>query len=89
LVVTLVGKLHRFLVNCTEQDFTELSKLSGGTVSKILSKSNIKPHKISGYIERRDPEFKIKSAAVLHTYNLFRINVPPTFSENLLGAFPL
>ena len=54
--------------NCTEQDFPELSKLSGGTVSKILCKSNIKPHKISGYIERRDPEFKIKSAAVLHTY---------------------
>ena len=28
----------------------------------------IKPHKISGYIERRDPELKIKSAAILHTY---------------------
>ncbi len=46
--------------NCLEQGFPELSQLSGGTVSKILSKSNIKPHKISGYIERRDPEFKIK-----------------------------
>jgi hypothetical protein len=33
-----------------------------------LSKSNIKPPKISRYIERRDPEFKIKSATVLHTY---------------------
>ncbi len=54
--------------NCIEQDFPELSKFSGGTLSKILRKSTIKPHKISGYIERRDPEFKIKSAAVLHTY---------------------
>ena len=38
--------------NCTEQCFPELSRLSGGTVSKILSKSMIKTHKISGYIER-------------------------------------
>lgn len=59
--------------NCFEQGFPELSRLSGGTVSKILSKSNIKPHKISGYIERRDPEFKIKSAAILHTYKQVEI----------------
>jgi len=38
-----------------------------GTVSKILSKINVKSHKISGYVERRDPDFKIKSAEVLHT----------------------
>ena len=54
--------------NCTEQCFLELSKISGGTVTKILSKSDIKPHKIAGYLERHDPKFKIKSAAVLHTY---------------------
>ncbi|MCK4730883.1 MAG: hypothetical protein KAT65_00365, partial [Methanophagales archaeon] len=43
---------------CTEQGFLELSKISGGTVSKILSKSDIKPHKIAGCLERRDSKFK-------------------------------
>ncbi len=48
--------------------FPEVSKISSGTISKILGASNIKPHKISSYIHRIDPDFDSKSVVVLHTY---------------------
>lgn len=54
--------------NCVKNGFPELSRISHGTISKILSASNVKPHKISSYIARVDPEFEPKSAVVLHTY---------------------
>ncbi len=54
--------------NCVKNGFPELSRISHGTVSKILSASNVKPHKISSYIAKVDPEFESKSAVVLHTY---------------------
>jgi transposase len=54
--------------NCVKNGFPELAKISHGTVSKILSASNVKPHKISSYIAKIDPEFESKSIVVLHTY---------------------
>lgn len=48
--------------------FPEVSKISSGTISKILGASNIKPHKISSYIHQVDPDFDSKSVIVLHTY---------------------
>jgi transposase/plasmid stabilization system protein ParE len=45
-----------------------LRKLGRGTVSKILSQSAIRPHKISYYLERRDAEFETKMAHVLCVY---------------------
>ena len=45
-----------------------LAKLSRGSVSKILSKSDVRPHKIRYYLERRDPEFEAKMAQVLFVY---------------------
>jgi len=45
-----------------------LEKLSKGTVSKILNKSDVRPHKVSYYLERRDTEHDIKMAQVLHVY---------------------
>jgi transposase len=64
---------HRLLAehvkkHCIENGFPELSKISKGTISKILGASNVKPHKISSYIAPIDPEFGPKSAVVLHTY---------------------
>jgi transposase len=53
---------------CRESGFPDLSKISPGTISKILSSSNIKPHKIYSYINQRDPDFEPKSVVVLHTY---------------------
>jgi len=54
--------------HCVVNGFPELSKISRGTISKILRASNIKPHKISSYIAPIDPEFESKSAVVLNTY---------------------
>jgi transposase len=54
--------------HCLENGFPELAKISKGTVSKILSASSIKPHKIASYLAPIDPEFEAKSAVVLHTY---------------------
>ncbi len=54
--------------HCIDAGFPELSKISRGTISKILRASNVKPHKISSYLAPIDPEFEPKSAVVLHTY---------------------
>lgn len=53
---------------CIAMGFPEASKISSGTISKILGASNIKPHKISSYIRQVDPDFDSKSVIVLHTY---------------------
>ena len=54
--------------HCEGAGFACLGKLSKGTVSKILSQSNIKPHKVQYYMKRTDPEFERKMAQVLHVY---------------------
>lgn len=54
--------------HCNEYGFGCLSKLGRGTVSKILSDNEIKPHKIRYYLERRDPQFDEKMAEVLLVY---------------------
>lgn len=48
--------------------YPALRRLARGTVSKILTKSHVRPHKISYYLERRDPEFDVKMAQVLLVY---------------------
>ncbi len=48
--------------------YPALRRLARGTVSKILTKSQVRPHKISYYLERRDPEFEVKMAQVLLVY---------------------
>jgi transposase len=54
--------------NCNKLGFTCLQKIGNGVLNGILSKSNIKPHKISYYLERRDNEFESKMANVLTVY---------------------
>ena len=58
-----------------------LAKLGRGTVSKILSASPVRPHKIQYYLERRDPAFDAKMVQVLHVYKQVEIwrekGVPP------------
>ena len=54
--------------NCMAMGFPEALKISSGTISKILGDSNIKPHKITSYIRRVDPDYESKSVIVLHTY---------------------
>jgi transposase len=54
--------------NCIKEGHPDLSKINQGTVSKILNASKIKPHKISSYVAKVDPDFDQKAANVLDTY---------------------
>ena len=54
--------------NCIKEGHPDLSKINQGTISKILNASKIKPHKISCYIAKVDPDFDQKAANVLATY---------------------
>ena len=51
-----------------EAGHPSLVKLGRGPVSKILSEHKLRPHKVTYYLERRDPEFERKKADVLHVY---------------------
>lgn len=64
---------QRFLVkhikeNCIKEGHPDLSKINQGIISKILNARKIKPHKISSYVAKVDPEFDKKAANVLDTY---------------------
>jgi len=54
--------------NCTSAGYPSLIKTGKSFLNNVLSKSNIKPHKISYYLEKKDPEFDVKMASVLHVY---------------------
>jgi transposase len=54
--------------HCLEAGHDCLKKIGNGVLNGILSKANIKPHKISYYLERRDEEFDIKMSNVLFVY---------------------
>lgn len=54
--------------NCHNAGHPSLEKIRKGTVSKILSKSDVKPHKISYYLEKKDPDFDRKMIQILHVY---------------------
>ena len=53
---------------CQAAGHAALAQISRGTVSKILAQGQIRPHKISYYVERRDPAFEAKMAQVLYVY---------------------
>lgn len=54
--------------NCISEGYACLKNTGKSFLNNVLSKSNIKPHKISYYLEKKDPEFDIKMASVLHVY---------------------
>ena len=54
--------------HCNENGHPSLAKINRGTVSKILNKSDVRPHKITYYLERRDPDFDRKMTQILHVY---------------------
>jgi len=54
--------------NCVQAGYSMLLKIDKGVLNKILSQGNIKPHKVSYYLERRDPDFDAKMACVLQVY---------------------
>lgn len=54
--------------HCKRSGHPSLKKLGRGTVSKMLARAEIRPHKIQYYLERRDEEFERKMAEVLCVY---------------------
>jgi transposase len=54
--------------HCAAHGHPSLSNINRGTVSKILNKSDVRPHKITYYLEKRDPDFESKMRQVLHVY---------------------
>jgi transposase len=54
--------------NCIKEGHSDLEKINQGTISKILNASKIKPHKISYYVAKVDPDFDKKAANVLDIY---------------------
>ena len=54
--------------HCIEAGHPSLLKIGRGTISKILTKGQVRPHKVRYYVERRDPEFDAKMAQVLYVY---------------------
>jgi hypothetical protein len=67
--------------NCTAAGHPSLSKLGRGTVPKILSANQVRPHRIQYYLERRDQESDAKMVQVLHVYKQVETwrekNAPP------------
>ncbi len=55
-------------MHCKEQGHSCLELIGKGRLNSILSKSNIMPHKVSYYLEKRDPEFDEKMSHVLCVY---------------------
>lgn len=66
--------------HCHEADHFCLAKLAKGTISKILTKAEIRPHKIDYYLQRKDPEFDLKMCQVLHVYK--EVEIRKNSSEN-------
>ncbi|MEK7233608.1 MAG: IS630 family transposase [Elusimicrobiota bacterium] len=54
--------------HCMEAGHPSLIRLGRGTVSKILSKGGVKPHKVQYYLDKRDPDFEAKMVQVLCVY---------------------
>lgn len=54
--------------NCITNGHPTLLKMRKGTINKILAKAGIRPHKISYYLEKRDPDFERKRTEILHVY---------------------
>ncbi|MDQ1254491.1 MAG: putative transposase [Euryarchaeota archaeon] len=59
---------ERIRENCITEEHPDLSKINQGTISRILNASKIKPHKISSYVAKVDPDFDQKAANVQDTY---------------------
>lgn len=54
--------------HCETAGQPSLLRVGRGTISKILTKGQVRPYKIRYYLERRDPDFETKMAQVLYVY---------------------
>jgi len=65
---TYSALINHIKSECEHSGYRCLENIGKGLLNAILSKSNIKPHKVSYYLEKKDPEFDEKMANVLCVY---------------------
>lgn len=53
---------------CVAAGHPALLQLSRSKLHKILRQGELRPHQIRYYVEKRDPDFELKMASVLHVY---------------------
>ena len=73
---TYEGWTNRLLTEYIRKNAPEeynLKDISNGTVSKILTRGNIRLHKIRYYMGKTDPEHEKKQAEALHVYKEVKI----------------
>ena len=69
-----MSKLHyQIQTRCEAAGYPELKEIVISTIWTILNDAEIKPHKISYYLEKRDPEFEQKMQDVLIVYKQLEI----------------
>lgn len=60
--------------HCSKAGYESLAKTDKGVLHGILSKGNVRPHKIRYYLEKRDPEFEKKMVNVLQVYKQIELS---------------
>ncbi len=73
--------------HCLQAGHPSLASLARGSVSKLLRQSQTRPHKVTYYVERRDPEFDAKMAQVLFVYKQVELLATNDASEPGLVAY--
>ena len=72
---TLKNLHHHIQTHAVEAGYPRLETITKPLVQKILKRSDIKPHKIKYYCEKRDPEFETKMHDVLLVYKQISMQV--------------
>jgi len=73
---TISGLAHFVCAHAESAGFPRLSRAGKSTVWRILDESEIKPHKIRYYLEKRDPDFDRKMQEVLLVYADVSLRAP-------------
>lgn len=76
----LLDHIHK---KADEKGYNNLSKLSRSKLWTILNETEIKPHKVSYYLERRDPDFEVKMMQLLLVYKEIEIANRKQAEENV------
>ncbi len=65
---TIALLVRHLRTHCRDAGHPSLSRVAGGTVSKVLTQNKVRPHKVRYYLERRDPDFDDKMVQILLVY---------------------
>jgi transposase len=71
---------------CVAAGHPALLKLSRSKLHKILRQGELRPHQIRYYVEKRDPDFELKMAQVLHVYK--EVEIANEYHKDEAGRQP-